>query len=388
MKRLLMTAALGIALGLMPSGAIAADTIVTGPVDRAGFQALIDAANPGDTISCLGGVYDFGSPGWVYLDKRLTIEAADPSDPPVLRGDGSIYTSFFSGNNGFTQRANSLIEGLTIQGLRFEDFDRALAFPWTFDATQPGCPQFPGAGLENLKVLDNTVHNSRRFIQIFNGPAEHFIVKGNDVELIGGDVGILVAGGALGCLADGTMFDGVRPDHGMIQGNHVRGDFFAAFYIDGVERLSVKENLVEGGFVGIAFWDNRALYFSDDGPIRLGSVKENVIDGALFGIIAEGPTTITGAQIKDNQISGGLLGVLLDLGANGFEVKFNDFSGVGLAEVYLGLDEDNLIPDGCGAGIDSDDFACAPETYGNVVKVYEGDRVFDFGVDNEVKIGD
>ena len=68
--------------------------------------------------------------------------------------------------------------------------------------------------------------------------------------------------------------------------------------------------------------------------------------------------------------------MLLDAGANGFEVKDNTFSDIAVAEIWLGFREED------------DPFAFPPDTHDNSVKAEAGDRVFDFGVDNRVKIVD
>ncbi len=376
MLRRLSTAGLGIALCLATARVGAAATVVTGAVDQAGFQALIGAAGPGDTIVCLGGVYDFSAPGPVYIDKALTIRAADAADPPVFRGDPGSAGSLL-GNYGFVQAPGSFVDGLTIRGLRFENFDRALAFPMSADLFAPGCPLIAGAGARRLKILDNSFRATRRVLQIIGGPIEDFVFKGNDAEFIGWTHGIVVLGGWEPCPADGwSLVEVPRPAGGTIQGNSLRGEAFAGIFVDGAEQMSLKENLIEDVQIGIFFEDTKAYFFSDDGPVRLGSIKENVIHAGVAGVVAVGPTTITGAEIKDNEISGALVGILLHAGANHFDVKANDFAGSLFADVYLGLDE--------GGGLGES----GPDTFDNKVRVGAGDTVLDFGVDNEIKVVD
>lgn len=202
-----------------------AGTIETGPVNQAAFQALVDAASPGDTILCRGGVYDFSAPGPVFLSKKLAIQAKDADDPPVFVGDGNIFgTDFTFGNNGFVQAPGSFIEALKIEGVVFEDFERSISFTLnTHDLTRPGCPLIPGAGARNVEILDNTFTNTRRPVQVFGGPFDDFVIKGNHIETaaVGFSEGILIAGTWSICSFDFSFLDLVRPTKGVIENNHI-----------------------------------------------------------------------------------------------------------------------------------------------------------------------
>lgn len=351
-----------VALAVIPTPAAMASVIVTGPLDQAGFQALLAAASPGDTIKCLGGVYDFTAPGPVLLDKGLEIVAADPADPPIFRGDGTFGTPMNTGNNGFIQAEGSFIDGLTIQGLHFEDFDRTLAFPNSHDTSVPGCPLIPGAGAKDIAILDNTGRNTRRFVQLFGGLLEGFVVSGNDVELAT-DFGLGVyLVGTSGVLPECGVAELVRPVDGVVKENHVDGGRLSVV-IDGARSVSVKNNILRNAsFAGIFFADTKAWSGPDDGPIPLGSVKGNIIDSPFVGIVTGGPTTITRAEIKDNQVTAGFVNIYLQPGANGFDVKSNQFFGPASPNVFL-------------------DFY----TYNNVVRVAPGDVVIDLGTNNTVK---
>jgi nitrous oxidase accessory protein NosD len=146
--------------------------------------------------------------------------------------------------------------------------------------------------------------------------------------------------------------------------------------IVGSEETSIKENHIETGLAGIVMSDDKALVFPDDGPIKLGSVEGNIIEGGIAGIYSYGPTTVSDAEIKDNVVSGALWGILLDTGANGFKITSNEFSGNVVADIWLGFDEDGDL------------IAFPPDTHDNYVEARDGDLVFDFGVDNEVVIKD
>lgn len=373
-----------VAVGVILATAAAAGTITTGPLNKAGFQALVDSAAKGDTISCLGGVYDFSDHGAVLITKRLSIVAADPRDPPLfvgdtvdgsVEGDPVIGTDRLSGNAAFATPPGASVEALKLAGLSFTGFDYAIDLHSGYDQASPGCPLVPGSGLSHPEILDNTIRQTRRGIgQGPGGPFEHFVFKGNDIRTstAGDPVAIIVGGDRLICAFDGSQVNTLRPSHGRIEGNHLESNV-GVFVISG-EHVSIKQNRIEGGTVGVFVVDYKALFFPDDGPIYLGEVKHNEISGSVLGILAEGPTTISGAQIKGNRIRDAVAPIVLDLGANGFEIKGNEFFNSLLAEIYLGFDES-------GSGGEY-----PPDTHDNVVKARAGDLVLDFGVDNVVKI--
>jgi hypothetical protein len=366
-------------LGVMLTSTASADTIETGPVDQVAFQALVDAASPGDTILCRGGIYDFSAPGSVFLSKKVAILAEDEDDPPIFRGDGNFGTPFLAGNNGFVQAPGSFIEALKIEGLVFEDFERSISFSLvSYDVTQPGCPFIPGAGAANVEILGNTFRNTRRAVQVFGGPFDDYVFKGNHIEMaaIFASHGILVAGAFNFCPVDGSIIDFVRPTKGVIENNHVTVGNGFGLNIVGSEETSIKENHIVTGLAGIAMIDDKALVLPDDGPIKLGSVESNFIEGGLAGIYSFGPTTVSDAEIKDNVVSGAVFGILLDTGANGFKITSNEISGSFIADIWLGFDEGG------------DPIASPPDTHDNYVEARDGDLVFDFGIDNEVVIKD
>ena len=246
-----------------------AANIFTGPVDKAGFQALVDAADPGDTIRCLGGVYDFSDHDAVLIDKALAIVAADTGDPPLFVGDTIeggpddppvLNTPSIAGNTAFALTLDAEIHGLELRGLHFAGFERTLPLSTGTDYELPDCPRLD-AEFTGLEVVGNYIRNTRRAFQIFGGPLDGFVIKDN----------------------------------------LLRGDTVGAIVL-GVENVTVKANEVEAGVVGILVGDDKASVFPDDGPISIGTVKGNTIRNAFLGINAIGPTTITDAVIEGNYV--------------------------------------------------------------------------------------
>ncbi len=118
------------ALTLLTPGVTSANDVVVGPTNKAGFQAAIDAANPGDEIICLGGIYDFSDLGAVLITKSLQIEAADCDDPPIFvdlvdatSGDSVRVPGLtnLTGNTAFAAPGAVVINGLEIAGLHLGD---------------------------------------------------------------------------------------------------------------------------------------------------------------------------------------------------------------------------------------------------------------------------
>jgi hypothetical protein len=369
-KRILVFATLA-ALCTLPAVAEKHSTIVTGPVDRAGFQAVLDAADEGDTIVCLGGIYDFSDQGGVVISKGVTIRAANPNDPPLFVGDtvdGTIdgppviETDSRTGNNAFLLPIDGVIDGLRIQGLHFTGFERTLNLGLGIDFDAPGCPLVPGAAHTGLVVVGNNIRQTGRAVQVFGGPLGDFSIKNNTLDVIPDSraFAVLLLGGTIFSNSNcpgGVEFE--RLESGEIKNNTMSGSSGVLSF--GVVNGQIKANSVNTTFLGIYAGDERARFFPDDGPIAMGSVKGNVVTGAAFGIYVEGPTTMAG-EVKGNTVDSTVIDVVLDVGANGYAVKDNTFTGApAFANVLLESD-----------------------TYDNLVIVGVGDTVEDFGTDNVV----
>ncbi len=104
--------AVGIACAamLVGVGSAASAAVIQVPADQPSIQAAVDAAAAGDVVRVAPGVY----PGKVRITGArdgLTIEAADPADIPVLRGNPATSTDGIQVEQ---------VDGVTLRSLRIE----------------------------------------------------------------------------------------------------------------------------------------------------------------------------------------------------------------------------------------------------------------------------
>jgi hypothetical protein len=158
----------GIALAglIIGSGAAAPAlaAVIAVPADRPTIQLAVDAAAAGDVVRVAPGVY----PGRVRITGAragLTVEAADPADPPVVQGKTTTSTDGIQvqGVDGVTLRALRIVNANT--GVRLTRVENAV--------------------LENLHL-----ENDGLGIRIANGGGN--TVRGSVVEGTRGRQGILV----------------------------------------------------------------------------------------------------------------------------------------------------------------------------------------------------
>jgi hypothetical protein len=171
------------------------------------------------------------------------------------------------------------------------------------------------------------------------------------------------------CVPSLGFVDFGRPSHGSIARNVISATGIPVT-VDSAVLTSIRDNVIEGGFFGVSFGDSRAFFLPDDGPNNLGSVEQNQVSDALFGIAGVGPTTIGKAKISGS-VSGARVGVLLIEGANGFLASHNEFpGGSSFADIVL----DGAYPD----------FGIPPSHDNKVVVTDSATAVLDLGVDNKV----
>lgn len=354
-----------------------AERVTTGPISNVALQALLDAADTGDTILLEGGVYDFftvNAP--VRLEKAFRIVAADPDDPPILQGDGSkIFDPLTTGNNAFVlyDQATDLI-GLEIRGLVFRGFFRAVA---VLPALPPvsNC-QITGVGrLKAATVRECRFEDSARGVQSYGGQVENLSIVDNvffDVAFP-----VLVIGGGLGCSEPPFVTNIGRSRHTTVARNHISGDLFVGVIVDGAIKSAVDHNVVEGGVIGLLVGDESGNFIPDDGPIEWGRVVGNVLRGQLVGIEATGTTTLRNGLLAHNEITDSeLTGISLDLGANHYLVTNNKISGVVQRELFgdINLGDATVPP-----------FGLPPASHDNVViPSGRGTIVKDGGIDNRI----
>ena len=158
----------GLAYGIMVAGLIiqsaASAAVIAVPADHPTIQSAVDAAAPGDVVRVSPGVY----PERVRITgarNGLAIEAADPSNPPVIQGKATTSTDGvqIDGVDGITLRALRIVDANT--GVRLMRVENAV--------------------LENLHL-----ENDGLGIRIVNGSGD--TVSGSVVEGTRGRQGILV----------------------------------------------------------------------------------------------------------------------------------------------------------------------------------------------------
>jgi hypothetical protein len=156
--------ACGIVLAGLLVGNAASAAVIAVPADQPTIQSAVGAAAAGDVVRVSPGVY----PERVRITGArdgLTIEAADPSDPPVIQGKATTSTDGvqIDGVDGITLRALRIVNANT--GVRLTRVESAV--------------------LENLRL-----ENDGLGIRIVNGSGNS--VSGAFVEGTRGRQGILV----------------------------------------------------------------------------------------------------------------------------------------------------------------------------------------------------
>jgi hypothetical protein len=158
----------GFAYAIMVAGLIvqsaASAAVLAVPADHPTIQSAVDVAAAGDVVRVSPGVY----PEHVRITgarNGLTIEAADPSDPPVIQGKATASTDG-------VQIAG--LDGITLRALRIVDANIGVRLT-----------RVENAVLENLHL-----ENDGLGIRIVNGSGE--TVSGSVVEGTRGRQGILV----------------------------------------------------------------------------------------------------------------------------------------------------------------------------------------------------
>src|SRR5262249_42700381 len=106
--------ACGIVLAGLLVGSAASAAVIAVPADQPTIQSAVDAAAAGDVVRVSPGVY----PERVRITGTrdgLTIEAADPNDPPVIQGKTTTSTDGvqIDGVDGVTLRALRIVNANT-----------------------------------------------------------------------------------------------------------------------------------------------------------------------------------------------------------------------------------------------------------------------------------
>lgn len=307
----------------------------------------------------------------------MNLLAADPADPPILLGDGTIGTPFATGNNGLLiAELASDVRNPRIEGLVFRALDRSIAIgPAVADSGIPCATVAPGHA-HGVTVRGCRFEASRRGVQSFGGQVENLAIVDN--VFTGVAQPIIIAGGSVPCIDPPGFFAAGRSRSTRVVGNEIEVVGTFGILADGAIKVSIRDNVLTGGLIGIAIGDSSALTASDDGPIAIGHVIGNELsDHLFFAIYGFGPTTLENALIANNAIADTTFsGIALDTGANHFQVSNNDISGVLLradfGDINLG---DMTVPP----------FGFPPATFENTVITTDHDTIVkDGGIDNRI----
>jgi parallel beta-helix repeat protein len=156
--------ACGVVLGGLFVQSAAFATVIAVPADRPTIQSAVDAAAAGDVVRVSPGVY----PERVRITgarNGLTIEAADPSNPPVVQGNVTTSTAGVQIDG---------VDSITLHALRIVDANTGVRLTGANNAM-----------LENLEVENDVLG-----IHIVNGSGN--TVSDSVVEGTRGRQGILV----------------------------------------------------------------------------------------------------------------------------------------------------------------------------------------------------
>ena len=361
-----------------PSPLSAATTHTTGPLDREEFQALVNRVEPGDTIACQGGVYEFAKGDPVRIDKRLRIVAATPDDPPVFRGvreevppadgEGTEWRPVSIDNDAFTVYGlEEDLSHLEFEGLHFEYFWRPLSFypnhhPPTCDDPYP-------ADLHQLRVTGCSFVNTQTAVHVVGG--------GKNLNLVGntartGSASFFLVGGHV-YLPFGVSCDTQPPRLALVEGNTLTGglqvETTGGLIASNVEGIRIVDNTIQGQAFGI----HLSAEGPPEDPTRLGKVTRNKVSatgGMSAAIVVLGPATIEDSALSKNSIfDSPLFGIYLAKGANHFKIDHNEFDDSSAVHIYL----DGVGLFGPPASHDNQVIATDPSV-----------RVVDLGVNNRV----
>lgn len=373
--------ALSTALLLLSPTALASD-IVTGPVDKATFQALINGSAPGDRILCLAGEYDFRAPGAVLITHGLEILAADPNHPPLFVGDttdglpdGPLVagTDALAGNTCFVLPAGAVVHGLYLEDLQFAGFERAFLSHVGYDPAN--CVPTPLGSATDVVLVRNYIRNCWRGIQLI-GSVDRFMIAENYVDL-GGVVTasghatpLNIAGDGIGC-SNGGVAALLPVSNGVVRRNILIAGAdhgAAAAVVFGAPNTIIEQNAMIGGTAdpdaaGLVVGERSAFFGPILNPIDLGVIRDNFITGNPNAptLILVGPSPMV-CRVEHNTIGGGLFHVLMVQEANGFQLRRNSLLGTfGLASIVLDT-----------------------SSHDNFVEVLNGTVVRNFGLNNTV----
>ena len=282
-------------------------------------------------------------------DARL-IGLTDASGAPIPETDRTVVFN----RAIFVRGLDSEVSGLQIRDLRFSGHFRAITLePDTGSLGGTVCENlFSTAGsLTNLEIEGNRFDNNGRAIEL-EGLTKRARIARN-VIADSSNISMIVEGVEMGCPLTAGGFDtfpiGV-PEQTRVVDNIVSDSFLYAIFNFNASATKITGNKILGGELGVLSQGESRVWINENVFFEVGFIGME-----LAGVVEAG-------NVADNVISGGFIGVLVDPGGSGYQIKGNDFAEVLLADVLL-------------------DFG----SFDNTVIVEQGDQVIDDGEGNIVK---
>lgn len=282
-------------------------------------------------------------------EARL-IGLTDASGAPIPETDRTVVFN----RAIFVRGLNRDVNGLRIRDLRFSGHFRAITLePDTGSLGGTVCENLYSTtgSLTNLVIEGNRFDNNGRAIELEGLTYRARIARNVITE--SSNISMIVEGVEMGCPLTAGGFDTFRigvPEQTRVVDNIVSSSFLYAIFNFNASATRITGNTILGGELGILSQGESRVWINENVLLEVGFIGME-----LAGAVESG-------NVVDNVISGGFIGVLVDPGGSGYEIKGSDFSEVLLADVLL-------------------DFG----SFSNTVIVEQGDVVLDDGEDNVVK---
>ena len=268
---------------------------------RTGLNALIQRAQPGDTIRIKGTVAE----GTITLNKRL-----------VLMGEANAVVDGGGRGDVIIVSADSItVKGLTVRGARHSSLEDMAGIKVS--------------NCRGVRIIGNTL--DRCFFAIYLNNAHGALLEGNQVN---GDVAHpdSMANGIHLWKCDGAAIRGNRVHHhrdgiylefvtdSRIEGNRTWSNQRYGLHFMFSHRDAYELNRFEDNGAGVA------VMFSKEITMLRNEFRNN-LGGSAYGLLLK---EINDARIERNVFAGNTVGILVD-GCNRAQVQENEFRGNGWA---------------------------------------------------------
>jgi len=256
-----------VALAVAAAATAMGATIVV-PIDQATIQQAVNVAAPGDTIRVRPGTYQES----VHIrggQTGLTIEAAEPTDPPVIQGTQD------KSSDGIR---DDMVNGVTVRNLRIVGAYDGVRLNYVTGAT------LAGLDVENSALGIRVNHGQNTLI-------DQCTVSGTRVEqgiLVASAPGTLVMGSVVGDTArEGVLV--VGSPGVVLDGDQVTDSRTAdAIGVDGSPGATVSECMASASYHdGIRIAGSVALVLSNNTALDNGNVGLSITNTPPFQSVAD-----------------------------------------------------------------------------------------------------